>query len=223
VHLQRRALAVTVLRCLTRPEARTLSAGGCIFVEDATCPAECAHLLWSADLDRGVLVARALPTDGSNPDRFDLAAVGPRVAVAKGSGGEHVVIADRDVRLRLDIVSGTVLAGPVLLDHQLIGAAALTPKLRALEQLVALCRTSHAARWREPPDPRLPRLVAALRVIDALAEDASLREIAIGLRLNRAGDWPGTGESVKSHVRRLVALARALRKAGPCAVLRRTI
>lgn len=206
-----------------RPRARTSPAGGCIFVEDARCSVERARLLWSADLDPGVLIARALPADASSRDLFDLGAFGPRAVVAVDADAEHVVIADRGFRLRLDIVAGTVCDGPVLLNHQLVGAAALAPKLRALEQLAALYRTGNAARWREPPDPRLPRLVEGLRVIDALAEGASLREIWTGLGLDRVGDWPGPGESAKSRVRRLVALARELRDAGPRAILNRTV
>jgi hypothetical protein len=199
-------------------------AGGCTFVEDADSPVERAHILWSADVDPAVLTVRAEPDNGLNADLFDLAGFGPRAAVALGAGVEHVVIADRGWRLRFDVIAGTVRAGPVQLHHQLVGAATLGPKIAALRQLVAFCRTGHAAPWRARPDPRLPRLIQTLRVIDALADGAGLQEIALGLFGDRAADdWPGAGESVKSRVRRLVALARALQAAGPRAILLREI
>jgi len=199
-------------------------AGGCTFVEDANCPAERAHILWSADVDPEVLTVRAEPSDGLDTDLFDLAVFGPRAAVASGADVEHVVIADRGWRLRLDVIAGTVRDGPVQFHHQLVGAVTLEPKIAALWQLVAFYRTGHAAPWRARPDPRLPRLIEALRVIDALADGARLQEIALGLFGDRAaGDWPGPGESAKSRVRRLVFLARALQAAGPRAILMRAI
>lgn len=204
--------------------ARTPLAGGCTFVEDADCPVERAHILWSADVDPEVLTVRAERDDGSTADLFDLAAFDHRAAVALGADVEHVVITDRGWRLRLDVIAGTVRDGPVLLHHQLAGAATLEPRIAALRQLVAFCRTGHAAPWRARPDPRLSRLIQGLRVIDALADGAGLQDVAAGLLEDRtAGDWPGPGESVKSRVRRLVALARTLEAVGPRAILMRAI
>lgn len=204
--------------------ARIPRAGDCIFVEDADRSVERAHILWSSDVDPQVLIVRAEPHKGSSADLFDLAAFRPRAAVALGASVEHVVITDRGWRLRLDVIAGTVRDGPVQLHHQLVGAAKLEPKIAALRQLVAFCRTVRAAPWRARADPRLPRLIQALRVIDARADGAGLQDIAMGLFGDRAADdWPGPGESVKSRVRRLVALARLLQAAGPRAILLRAI
>jgi hypothetical protein len=65
--------------------------------------------------------------------------------------------------------------------------------------------------------PRLHRVVLALRVIDALSEGATLRNI--GDAFVRAGDWPGRGESTKSAARRLAGFARGLWSGGPAAIL----
>lgn len=66
-------------------------------------------------------------------------------------------------------------------------------------------------------DAGLARLVAALRVIDALADGASQRDIGLGIVGN---DWPGDGEHLKSRVRRMIPFARALAAMGPRPVLR---
>lgn len=67
-----------------------------------------------------------------------------------------------------------------------------------------------------PREPGLARLVAALRVRDALADGASQRDIGVGVF---AGDWPGDGEHLKSRVRRMIPFASEVVRAGPQAVL----
>jgi len=71
-----------------------------------------------------------------------------------------------------------------------------------------------------PREPRLGRLVAALRVHDALADGASQRDIGLGIF---GDDWPGDGEHLKSRVRRMIPFAAELVKAGPQGVLQTRI
>ena len=73
-----------------------------------------------------------------------------------------------------------------------------------------------------PPDPRIPRWLALLRVHDARAAGASHREIAAAL-FGRAGvepDWSGTGDSLRSGVRRLARDAAAMARGGYHGLLR---
>lgn len=90
---------------------------------------------------------------------------------------------------------------------------------------IAGIRTLDAMLRNVPPpresDPRLPRLVLALRALDARAEGASLRQLAFGIF--GAQDWPGDGENNKSRARRLVKLSERLLRAAPYGVLARSI
>src|SRR3546814_2270295 len=89
---------------------------------------------------------------------------------------------------------------------------AIDPQIASLRRLDALMRGDIL----ETRDQRLVRLVEALRAADAIAAGASLRDIGVGAF---GGDWPGDGEHLKSRVRRRVALAVELTRAGPRGVL----
>jgi hypothetical protein len=145
------------------------------------------------------------------PLAFDIGAFGHRAAIAEGA--EHVLIRCGDCSLRLDVVEGSVLAGPAMLEPS-VALDKLNPQIVAVRRLEALLRDVHAP---HESDPRLPRLVLALRALDGLAEGASLRELAFGIFGER--DWPGDGEHVKSRVRRLAKLSKDLMRAGPAGVL----
>ena len=67
-------------------------------------------------------------------------------------------------------------------------------------------------------DRRLPRLIEALRVLDALRDGASLRAIGAAL-FGAEQKWPGAGDHLKSYVRRRVVLARRMAQAGPVGIL----
>jgi hypothetical protein len=63
-----------------------------------------------------------------------------------------------------------------------------------LRQLAGFCELGAAAPWLIPGDLRLGRLILALRVLDARAEGASLRDIGLALA-GPAADWPGAGSA----------------------------
>jgi len=155
---------------------------------------------------------------------FDLSGQSYSVAVDRRAH-EHVVVNTPSGTLRLDVVSGTVLAGPVALRVHLECTNAILPRLTALDRLLHLVGVRDPGRRPPRADPRLARLVEALRVADALADGASLSRIAASLRvtLGASDDWPGDGDSLKSSVRRKVALARRLTAEGPAAVMHHDI
>jgi hypothetical protein len=162
-------------------------------------------------VDPSVISARAFPCDASAPLRLQIDRYDP--CIATGEGVEHLLLGACGRSLRVDVVSGTVLAGPVVLEP--------TVCLDRLDFQVAAVRTLAGILSREPvaavTDTRLPRLVLALRALDARREGASLREIASGIFGQT--DWPGDGDHIKSRARRLVRLSEILVRAGPRGVL----
>lgn len=172
-----------------------------------------------------MLTVSARPAKSGEGIAFDLCQAQGRAIVAVGEHVEHVAIEDETGPIRFDVVRGSMLSGPVQLTVSLSCNPDLRFKLDTLARLTRLGGMAGAARWRAGSDKRLSRLVEALRVGDALREGASLREIAsvlLGAERVRC-DWPGAGDSIKSWVRRRVALARRLRSAGPAAILQHRI
>lgn len=143
--------------------------------------------------------------------------------IAVGDGGEHALIPLADIELRLDVITGTLRAGPVALAIRVARFDQLEFRMHMVRQLVALLTGTPSPR--PFADPRLARLVAALRADDGVIAGASLRQVAAALlgESRIAGEWPGEGEYIKSYIRRLATLGGRMRKAGPSAVLRREI
>lgn len=192
-------------------------AGGFTFAEDPERTFDAARIIWSAAVDPTVLTVSACAVgDGS----FDLSGQ-PYVVAVDCQGHEHVTLVGQTGTLRLDVVSGSVLAGAVALRVHLDCTGMIKPRLSALDRLLRLIGVRDARRCRPRADPRFARLVEALRVADALADGASLSGIATALlgAQRVAGGWPGDGDHMKSAIRRRVALARRLTSQGPPGVM----
>lgn len=168
--------------------------------------------MWSADLDPCVLRVRAERTDRVLGSLFDVEAAEARVV--RSVDIEHVAIERSGRLLRLDVVEGTVLPGPVELTFEVANDSLLTDKLDAIR---AFCL--HPTR--RTPHQRLARQLLALHAVDGLGSGASLREIAGDLL--GPGDWPGEGEHRKSHIRRLIAAGERMIREGPRAILASTV
>ena len=137
--------------------------------------------------------------------------------MALSTDAEHVLVRTKDSSLRFDVVSGSVLSGSVILEP-IVDLDRLDWQIAAICKLGAMLRNAPSKQER---DSRLPRLILALRALDARAEGASLRDLAKGIF--SASDWPGDGENVKSRVRRLTDLAEKLQRAGPRGALAREV
>jgi hypothetical protein len=127
---------------------------------------------------------------------------------------EHVRLHLPDGDLRLDMVDGSLL-------DEMVSLQPLIDVDREIdEQLISVRRVAGYVRGslKISHDQRLLRLVEALRVSDAVATGASLRDIGLGGFPGQ--DWPGDGEHLKSRVRRRIELARKMKRAGPRAILR---
>lgn len=158
--------------------------------------------------DPRVIAVRAGPVATTGACVFD--ASDPTVRVLRGSVGEHLLVDRADMAVRLDVIDGTVLAGPVSLHFDI-------PDDRHLEARLATIRAFATAIPPGRPHLQLARRVHALHAVDARDAGASLREIA-DLILG-PGDWPGDGEHRKSLVRRMIASGDRMLSAGPRAVL----
>lgn len=192
--------------------ARSSRGGGCTFAEDPV--RSCAEVtpIWSVDVDPCVLRVRCHACQAGDDGAFDIRR--HHVRVARGCRGEHVCIEVGGEPIRLDAIDGSVLGGPVQIEAAIMAGRNLDAQISSLKRVDRIVRGIDA---RAPPDRHLARLALALRTLDARTCGASLRTIA-GVIL-AAPEWPGDGECVKSSARRLVALADALRCAGPASIV----
>ncbi|MGN6279018.1 MAG: DNA -binding domain-containing protein [Sphingomonas sp.] len=211
-------MRLPLFRILLLP--RSSNAGASTFAEDPKRTFDEARILWSAAIDPTVLTVSACAAgDGT----FDLTRNRYLVAIDR-QGHEHVAVGARGNTLRLDVVSGTLLNGPVALQVHLDCAGPVPTRLSALDSLLRLIGIRDAGRRSPQPDARLARLIEALRVSDALVDGASLSTIAASLLgAQWSEDWPGEGDSIKSLVRRKVDLARRLTAGGPIGVMRHQV
>ncbi len=170
---------------------------------------DCARAapLWTGDANPYVLAASIEPGGRA----LALARVDHRCVWRDGV--RHVLLDMPGGTLQLD-VSGPQNAASVIPITPCVDLRRdVRPQLRSIQRL---------ASWLDDPsasgraDARVSRLVAALRVVDALSMGASQREIGIGIF---GVDWPGDGEHLKSRVRRMIPFAAAMVRHGPRAIL----
>lgn len=196
---------------------------GCIFAENPSVGAATARLLWTADVDPGVLQVDAVPAVSTADNSFDLARFAAMISVVQSAAcREHIAISDGFHRIRIDVAMGSLLQGPVVLRHHLSGIDRLDQKLLTLRRLIALHRYGRFASSLFPVGPQTKRFVRALRVYDALQAGASQRDIAIAL-FGKAvvdDDWKATSDYLRLRVRRLVALAGKIAAGGWMQLLR---
>ena len=166
--------------------------------------------MWTAVADPCVLRARFVSDSGTDVPKINLSHW-PHCAL-RGHGCVHVRLHLPGGVLRLDVIEGGTICRPVAVEPAIDLSRALDPQIATLRRIHGLMHTGETAL----ADQRLVRLVEALRVCDALAAGASLRDIGSGMF---GGDWPGDGEHLKSKVRRRVVLADRLLRAGPIGAL----
>jgi len=165
--------------------------------------------IWSAAIDPRVLAVRASdPVDAAGARLFDSLAVATRMV--RGPHAEHLLIDRGGEVIRLDVIDGTVSAGPVTLRFEL-------PDDDCVEGRIAALRALRAPTPIGRLHQRLADRLIALQAVDAHDDGASLRELA-DIVLG-PGDWPGDGEHRKSRVRRLLVSGSRMIASGPRAIL----
>ena len=170
-----------------------------------------ARPIWQTAIDPSVLQATALPCLAGDSDAFDVAALVSLAVCQRNekNGKEHWLFGDGLWQVRLDIVSGTLTAGPVLLEYHLSGLSRALPRLITLNRLIALSRTGRLPPSLFPVEQRANRWVLVLRTWDALAAGMSQREIACEFfGLGDLPRWRTTAPSWRRRAQRLVEAAR---------------
>ena len=199
------------------------AAWGCAFAEAADRSAPLAKIVWDASCDDSVLLVDAVPVAASDPDAFVLARfAGMATIVAGRDGRERVVISDGYRRIRIDVVHGSLGAGPVLLRYRLHGFADLEARILTLRRLVALNRHGRFARSLHPREHLARRWIPMLRAHDAICAGATQREIAdvlFGTKLARDA-WRGPSDFLRLRVQRLIRAARHMVSGGYRTLLR---
>jgi hypothetical protein len=190
--------------------------GASTFAEDRRRQAGEARILFSAALDPTVLLVEAEPASDAEAD-FDLARFdGSACVCVDGEGREHVILSDGFSHLRLDVRSGTVLAGPVRFRLVIDRLHVVSHAVRALDRLAESVRIGRlVARPLLTPERAL-RWQAALIAWDARGEGASQREIAallVGIDRVRE-EWGGVSDSLRARVRRLLDHGEAMVSGG---------
>lgn len=170
---------------------------------------DCARAvpLWTSAMDPFVLDA-SVEVGGC---LLDLSHLDHRVV--RADGRSHLLLELPAGMLQLDLRVTGSQREIVALTPTIDLARPIEPQFHSARRLAALVAgvpepVSHEA--------GLARLVAALRVRDALAAGASQRDIGLGIF---GKEWPGDGEHLKSRVRRMIPFASTLVRAGPRAVL----
>ena len=169
--------------------------------------------VWRADSDPAVVKVEAIPPVPDDPLTFDLRRMALAVLVLRDpSGTEHLLIGDEACQVRLDVMSGTVLDGPVQFRFDLASSVGLEAKLLTLQRLVALTRLGRIPRRLVPQDRRARRWMMALRALDARRAGATHREIAAGLfgEALVEADWNGRSTYLRCRIQRLIRLGETL-------------
>ncbi|HEX4736697.1 MAG TPA: DUF2285 domain-containing protein [Allosphingosinicella sp.] len=183
---------------------------------DPALPAVLARPVWRLPDYPYVLEAVADPAL-SSADAFELEKVRALATVLRSpSGPEHLLLSDGYHNIRLDIIGGSVAAGPVALGYRLCGFRTAQAPLLVLRRLLALMLTGRFQRGLFPPDARAPRRILLLRAHDALNAGARQRDIAEMLLSAEAREprWRLAAPSLRSRVQRLVRDARAMARGG---------
>ncbi len=138
-----------------------------------------ARPIWASDIDARILDSRPSAPIGNKADQFDIRNLARYVSIAVDAEGiEHWLLSDGLWQVRLDIRDGTLLGGPVLLEHVLPGLETAARQMHTLRQLIALAQRGHLPPTLRPREARAPRWILELRTADALASRASYQEIA---------------------------------------------
>ncbi len=178
--------------------------------EDPAFAAGAARPMWRRSW-LGLVLPAIAEQAGPAADRFDLSRFSEIATVVPGENSfQHLLLSDGWASLRLDVVGGTLLDGPVRLNYLLAGFAGARGPLATLQNLLRLWQSG---RLDQPASrARNRRLILLLRAHDAVQCGASQREIAEVLLSAEAARarWRSEVPSLRLQAQRLVKGARAM-------------
>ena len=197
---------------------------GCLHVGDGRPDWPGCPILWGSRVDRSVLRVTASLERRPGDCAFHLDLWEGRAAIVPlaEQGGEHLLLHEGSRQIRLHVETGTLLDGPVSLRFAFDPQGRFEPPLATLRRFLHLQRTGEWLVQAPLPKRLRARAITALRVHDALATGARLRDIAVMLygEPRVAEDWRAPGEAMKSQCRRWKIVAREMAKGGFTCLLR---
>lgn len=173
-------------------------------------------------VDPTVLTIEALPAPVGH-EAIDFTTLGVElIALSNAMGGEHLMVRDVVGRLRIDVIAGTALAGPIVPRLTLGRLEVLGPKVLALRRLRGLSKSGRLPTGLFERERRAVRWSTMLQVFDGLQAGASQREIAVALfgRERVTSEWRGISDHLRTVVRRLTTGARRMVDHGYCSLLK---
>lgn len=180
-----------------------------------------ARPIWRADVHPYVLGVEASSADGG--DLFDFDRFSPIATLITAAGDrEHLLISDGLRTIRIDVLAGSIAAGPAELRYRLGGLASAERPVLTLRRLLGLWRTGGFCRSLHHDESRAKRWLLMLRTHDARSAGADQREMASVLLSAEAGEplWRSRSPSLRSQVQRLVREARRTASGGYLNLLR---
>jgi hypothetical protein len=166
----------------------------------------------------------AEPSDRiDGPVAVDFSTIGGDLFVQpRQEGGERVLLRHGGLHLRLDLLEGTVLDGPIRPKVVLPGFWGISAQLLTLKRLGILARRGTLPNTLQPREKRASRWGRMLQALDGAVAGATHREIAstiFGADLVRS-EWRGASDHLRLKVQRLLREARRLAGGGYHALLR---
>ncbi|QJU60077.1 DUF2285 domain-containing protein [Sphingomonas sp. AP4-R1] len=187
------------------------------FAEDPALPADRAQLFWARTLDPLVVPSIAVPAPPGDPASLDLFALPiPAVVLTRQGCAEELLLGPNNRSVRLSVVQGSLLTGPVRLQFLLTNIPQFAQHLLALRRLTDLLQTGSPCSGSIPDRPALARRLLLIQTLDALAVDARHRSVAIALfgQARVEHGWNAGTDHLRSRVRRLIRQALALVQGG---------
>lgn len=143
---------------------------------------------------------------------FDVKRFERQAVILDDGERERLSLSDGQSRIRVDLLAGSFLGGPVALRFVIADDRRAPSQIKALTRFRALRQRGLFGRWLNRPEPHARRWIDQLRAYDGLNAGASERDIAFVLFPGRYNidDWRDGGASLRSTVRRLTVSAKRM-------------
>ncbi len=131
-------------------------------------------------------------------------------------GHDSVLFSDGTHHLLLEIVEGSVMAGPVRLTYRLSGFRSVDTHTLTIRRLARLFRFGRFPQILFRPEPRAHRWIMALRAYDGTMMGASQREVATVLfgKQTVCDGWSGRSDYLRLRIQRLIRGAERMVSGG---------